>query len=130
MVLNMTQKPTYEQLKNRVRVLEKAESECKQILKMLDNGKFSYRDIFEAVNDAIFIHDAQDGRILDVNQRALKMYGYSKKEIIQLDVEVLSQGISPYGKSEAEKNLQKAASGEQHLFEWRARKKKWCSVLD
>ena len=122
-MLNMTQKPTYEQLKNRVRVLEKAESECKQILKMLDNGKFSYQDIFEAVNDAIFIHDAQDGRILDVNQRTLEMYGYSKKEIIQLDVEALSQGIPPYGKSEAEKNLRKAASGEQHLFEWRARKK-------
>lgn len=119
----MSQQPTYEELKNRIRELEKAESEYKQALNMLDKGKFSYRDIFEAVNDAIFIHDAQDGRILDVNQRALEMYGYSKNEIIQLDVEALSQGVSPYSRSEAEKNIQKAATGEQHLFEWRARKK-------
>ena len=119
----MTHRPTYEELKNRICELEKAESEYKRTLNALDKGKFSYQDIFEAVNDALFIHDAQDGRILDVNRRTLEMYGYSKQEIIQLDVVSLSQGVSPYGKSEAEKNIQKAATGVQHLFEWRARKK-------
>ena len=119
----MARKPTYKELENRIRALEKLESEHKQNFNMLDKGKFSYRDIFEAVNDAIFIHDTQDGRILDVNQRALEMYGYAKNEIIQLDVVSLSQGVSPYGESEAHENIQKAAKGEQHLFEWVARRK-------
>ncbi len=119
----MIRKPTYEELECRIRELENAESETRKILNMHDKLKLNYRDIFEAINDAIFIHDAQSGRILDVNQRTLEMYGYSKEEIIQLDVEALSQGISPYGKAEAKNNIQKAAKGEPHLFEWRAKRK-------
>ena len=119
----MSQKPTYKELEDRIQELEKAESEYRQKLDMLDKRNFSYRDIFEAVNDGIFIHDAQDGRILDVNQRVADMYGYNKKEIIKLDIESLSQGIAPYSKPEIEKNIKKAAMGEQHLFEWRAKKK-------
>lgn len=54
-----------------------------------------YRDIFEAVNDGIFIHDVRDGRILDANQCALEMYGYTKNEIVHKDVASLSEGVSP-----------------------------------
>ena len=118
----MIRKPTYEELENRIRELEKAEAAHRQTLDGLDKARFSYRAIFEAVNDAIIIHDARDGRILDVNQRATEMYGYAKREMIELDVQALSLGVSPYGRIEAEKNIQTAAMGEQHLFEWRARK--------
>jgi PAS domain S-box-containing protein len=40
-----------------------------------------YRAAFDGVEDAIFI-EALDGRILDVNQRACEMYGYSHAEFL------------------------------------------------
>ena len=121
--VTMTHKATYEELEIRICELEKALAEHKQPMDVLDKGRFSYRDIFEAVNDAILVHDARDGQILDANRRAMEMYGYARKEMIQLGVEAISQGESPYGRSEAEENIEKAAKGVEHLFEWRAKKK-------
>ena len=39
-----------------------------------------YRQIFDAATDAIFIHDALTGAILDINDKMLEMYGYSRQE--------------------------------------------------
>lgn len=92
-------------------------------VRAFEKGKISYREIFEAVNDAIFIHDMTDGKILDVNRRTLEMYGYTKAEILSLKIEDLSLGEPPYGKAEAEKNIQRAGTGVPHLFDWLAKKK-------
>ncbi|MBN1266790.1 MAG: response regulator [Anaerolineales bacterium] len=40
-----------------------------------------YRTVFEGVQDAILIEDF-DGRIIDVNQQACRMYGYSYEEFV------------------------------------------------
>lgn len=41
----------------------------------------TYRDLFETVSDAIYIHKT-DGIFMDVNRGAVKMYGYSKEELV------------------------------------------------
>ena len=119
----MPQKPTYEKLKNQVRELELAESEYKRKLNALEKEMISYRTIFDAANDAIFIHDAHDGRILDVNLKAQTMYGYTKKEILEMDVASISEGNPPYSQTEAVQHIQRAVKEDGYLFEWRARKK-------
>jgi PAS domain S-box-containing protein len=83
----------------------------------------SYRDIFEAVNDGILIHDIQDGRILDANRCVLEMYGYTIEEIVHKDVTSLSEGVAPYSRQEVRKLIDKTLKGEHSLFEWKARKK-------
>lgn len=35
-----------------------------------------YRSIFDEANDAIYVHDLQTGDIIDVNRKALEMFGY------------------------------------------------------
>lgn len=79
------------------------------------------RTIFDSVNDAIFVQDLAKGAILDVNRKALEMYGYTAEEVQHLTVEMLSSGEPPYTQTEALGWLRKAAAGEPQLFEWRAK---------
>jgi PAS domain S-box-containing protein len=78
--------------------------------------------VFNSVNDAVFIHDLA-GKILDVNATACRMYGYSREEFLQLDVALLSAGVSPYTQAEAVNWLQKSRADGPQLFEWQARNK-------
>ncbi|MCP4247521.1 MAG: PAS domain S-box protein [bacterium] len=41
-----------------------------------------YRDLFENAHDAILVFDRQDETILEVNQRACEIYGFSKDELV------------------------------------------------
>lgn len=82
-----------------------------------------FRTLFDGINDSIFIHDPETGKILDVNQKTLEMYGYSKKEMLRFGIDQLSSGIPPYTLNEALKYLQKVSCGEPELFEWRCKRK-------
>lgn len=82
-----------------------------------------YRVIFDTANDAIFVHDIDTGAILDVNQRMCEMYGYTREEALQLNVESLSAGKPQYTQKNALRRIRKAAQGEPQLFEWTAKSK-------
>lgn len=50
-----------------------AELERQRGLEALRNSEASYRAIFEAVEDAVFVHDRDTGTVLDVNSKACKI---------------------------------------------------------
>jgi PAS domain S-box-containing protein len=81
----------------------------------------SYRAIFEASEDAIFIHDWDTGAIVDVNPKACQAYGYTPEEIKRITVADLSSGEHPYTVEEAQKYLDRARSEEPVRFEWHRR---------
>jgi PAS domain S-box-containing protein len=83
----------------------------------------NYRAIFDAANDAIFIHDIETGAILDINQRMCEVFGYSREEARKLNVQDLSSGEHPYTQEEALRRIKEAVKGEPQLFEWRAKDK-------
>jgi PAS domain S-box-containing protein len=89
----------------------------------LRKSEENYRAIFDAANDAIFIHDIPSGQILDSNAKMSEMYGWTVDEVKSLTIIDLSSGESPYTQKEALGRIQKAAQGEPQLFEWRARDK-------
>lgn len=80
-----------------------------------------YRALFDAANDAMFVHDPVTGAILDVNRRMTKMYGMTRKEALRLSVEDLSAGIAPYTQALALDRLREAVAGRPQLFEWLAK---------
>lgn len=43
-----------------------------------------YRILFRAVSDALFVIRQRDGCILDVNQAAVALYGYSREELLRM----------------------------------------------
>jgi len=57
----------------------------KRSLDELRESEKRYRQLFEQSNDAIFIHELQ-GKILDCNFRASEMLGYSRMEIMSMNL--------------------------------------------
>jgi PAS domain S-box-containing protein len=82
-----------------------------------------YRGIFDLANDAIFVHNARTGRILDVNASTCEMFEYSRAELLSLDVGDLSEDDPAYSQEEAVRRIREAAEGLGSVFEWRPRKK-------
>ena len=81
----------------------------------------SYRVIFEASEDAFFIHDIGSGAILDANPRACRNFGYSLAELRALEIGALGAGTVPYTQVEALSLIRRAATGESLCVEWRSR---------
>jgi hypothetical protein len=88
----------------------------------LKASEINYRAIFDGTNDAIFVLDPGSGAIIDVNRKMCEMYGCSREEALQLDVEAFSSGRIPYTQNFALEYIQKAAIGESQIFEWLARR--------
>jgi PAS domain S-box-containing protein len=51
----------------------------------LRESEEKYHNLFQQSNDAIFIHDLS-GRIIDTNQKVLDLFGYTKQEILSLNM--------------------------------------------
>ena len=83
----------------------------------------NYRIIFNATNEAIFIYDALTGNILDVNDRVLEMYGYTREEALNLEIVQLSEESSLYSQAEAADKIRITGCGGPQVFEWHSRKK-------
>jgi PAS domain S-box-containing protein len=73
----MAKKPTYEQLKRRVRELEKKAAECKQVEKEMKR----FRAAVEQSIDGIAIGDLSP-KLVYVNDAYAQMHGYSPEEMI------------------------------------------------
>jgi len=52
---------------------------------VIKESEEKYRNLFHHSNDGIFIHDLQ-GNIIDINQKAIDLLGYTEKEILSLKV--------------------------------------------
>ncbi len=91
--------------------------------KALKASETNYREIFEKANDAIFIHELETGRVLDVNQKAVEMTGYSREELTSAHPADISSGNPSYTMEDAAKWMRKAAAEGPQVFEWQGRHK-------
>jgi PAS domain S-box-containing protein len=83
-----------------------------------------YRAVFNATSGAILIYDAATGRILDVNDPMLAMYGFERKdEALRCSLGELSANRSPYMEEKALELVKAAADGFPQQFEWMARRR-------
>jgi PAS domain S-box-containing protein len=87
----------------------------------LEVSEASYRAIFDAAEDCIFIHDIDTGAIVDANPKACGTYGYSLGEFRQLDIGTLSSGERPYTHEDAMRLFARAVAGERLHIEWHTR---------
>jgi len=76
-------------------------TERKLVEEAIRASEANYRAVFDTANDAIFVHDADGGAILDANQKATEIYGYTTEEFRQASLGILSEGAPPYSKTEA-----------------------------
>ena len=115
---NMTEK-----LINTRKILEKNISNLQTANRQLRAEEERYREIYNTPSDAIFMHDADTGKILDVNQGMLDMYGYTYEEALQVDIGSLSSGETPFTMEDAGRKVQNTVLHAPQSFEWLSRKK-------
>ena len=78
----MATKPTYEELQQRAKELEKRAFECKQIEEMLEESEEKYRRLVDNANEAIFV--ARDGVLQFANPKTIEITGYSQDELLSM----------------------------------------------
>jgi|GEM_PF-1750655 len=83
----------------------------------------NYREIFNAMNDVILVHDIETGEILDANHKVREMWGYAPETLCHMTVGELSANEPPYTQEEAFRWIRKATEEGPQLFEWRAKTK-------
>jgi PAS domain S-box-containing protein len=81
----------------------------------------SYREIFEASEDAIFVHDWDTGAILDANPQACGAYGYSHEEFRSVRLADISSGVPPYTEEDGLRWIERAKVEGSVRFEWHRR---------
>lgn len=86
-----------------------------------ERSERKYREIFDAVNDAIVIHDKDCGLPEDVNYKACEMLGYSLDELKKLTVGDWSSNVPPYTEENAQALMRNLKSGESLIFDWQVK---------
>jgi PAS domain S-box-containing protein len=101
-----------------------AELERRAHEEALAASEANYRAIFEAAEDAIFVHDYETGAILDVNPKACANLGYTREELLKRPVGDISGNEPPYTHEEALRLIGEVRAGRGPLrFEWPRRNK-------
>ena len=104
-----------------VALLDRRYAELREEAARRFESEVRFRTIFESVNDGIFIINAQTGAILDANERATEMFGYTREETLALNVAQLSSGEEPYTQERALERIRQMRDGDPRIFEWSSR---------
>ncbi len=64
-------------------------TERKNAEERLKQSEYMYRMLFDNAGDAIFIHDAKEGKMLAVNAMAVENYGFSFEELMRMSPSML-----------------------------------------
>jgi diguanylate cyclase (GGDEF)-like protein/PAS domain S-box-containing protein len=97
----------------------------------LKESESRFREIFNAVSDAILIYEPT-GRILDVNRGMCDMYGYTHEQALKCTPYDLCFDEAPYSAIEALQKIKLAQTEGPQSFDWLARTRDgravWTSV--
>ena len=89
----------------------------------LRESEEKFHTVFDTINDGVIVHDATTGLFIDVNQRLCDMFGYSRDEMLKLDVGALGAGSGAYTRERAESNFKTALANKSAGFEWQCKRK-------
>ncbi len=87
----------------------------------LRDSETRFRAIFDNVQEAILLQDLDTEALIEVNAAAEQMYGYSRSELLDCNVDDLSADETGFDVQRQKALMERARRGEQLVFEWRAR---------
>jgi PAS domain S-box-containing protein len=100
-----------------------AELERAAARQALRASEANYREIFEASEDAILVHDWDTGAIVDANPRACEAYGCTLAELVGRQPHELGASGETMPGSPGLRGVEKAKRDGSAMFEWRRRHK-------
>jgi diguanylate cyclase (GGDEF)-like protein/PAS domain S-box-containing protein len=80
-----------------------------------------YQLLVDHAPDAIVVVDADSGRFVDANDKALKFYGLSREQLLTVGPHTMSPSQQPDGGASEERArayIERALAGETPVFEW------------
>jgi PAS domain S-box-containing protein len=113
-ITNMLHEPAVAALVSNFRDI----TERKQVEEAIKLAEANYREIFDKASDGIYVLEIETGKVIEVNQKACNITGYSREELFNSDQLGFITDNSDYTLQHAMDYLQKAAAGEPQLFEW------------
>ena len=126
----MPKKPTYKELEQRVKKLEKEAIGCKQVEEALRKSEEKYKTLTTSSLTGIFIH--QDGRFVFVNDRFAAMHGYTAEELLGKEYNLL---IHPDYRKVIAERVSKRLKGEFVPYHYEVQRLKkdggtiWCEMI-
>jgi two-component system cell cycle sensor histidine kinase/response regulator CckA len=81
------------------------------------------KNVLDASHDAVFVHDAATGQVLDVNRRVCELYGCTREQALAAPMVEFSQGEPPYSANDATAWLRRARHEGPQVFTWHARRR-------
>jgi len=90
----------------------------------LSESRDRYISIFNSVDDAIILFDAQTRKIAECNPRLLELFELTEKDIKNVKLGDLNAEDEGYTVERAREFIPKLSEGEPHTFEWRNISKK------
>ena len=126
----MPKKPTYKELEQRVKKLEKEAIGCKHVEEALRKSEEKYKILTMSSLTGIFIH--QDGRFVFVNDRFAKLHGYTTEELLGMEYKAL---IHPDDREIMAERASKRLKGESVPSQYEVQRFKkdggtiWCEMI-
>jgi len=93
-------------------------TERKRAEEALRSSEENFRTILDSVNDALFVHDLESAEVLQVNRRAIEMYGIRDEKPSSLNFDKLCIEKSPFTAEDAMRHFRCAMDKDFHVFEW------------
>ncbi len=90
--------------------------------KFIKEKESNYTEVYNSVTDAIFIHDMK-GYITDVNESMVKLFKYTKDELLNMDSRLLNQSYAPYDAEHYTNFVLQLNKKEKVVFEWHPKDK-------
>jgi PAS domain S-box-containing protein len=113
----MRNKPTYEELEQRIRILEKSCFEIKQAQESLRDSESLFRNLFEYHATVQLVIDPVSGNIIFANNSAATFYGWTREQLQQMRI----QDINTLSSEEIIQVMEKARTNQQIHFEFHHR---------
>jgi PAS domain S-box-containing protein len=113
-ITNMLHEPAVAALVSNFRDIT-ARKHAEEAIKL---AEANYREIFDKASDAIYVHEMETGKVIEVNRRAYEITGYTREELLNTDPQEFITGNPNYTLQHALNYLHNAAAGEPQLFEW------------
>lgn len=85
---------------------------------MIELSPSHYQTAFEYASDAIFLHDPDDGRIIEANLTSERLTGFSRAELLGQEVTVISPKRPAFSMDEAFRRIRRATTEGGYTFEW------------
>ncbi|WP_226040862.1 PAS domain-containing sensor histidine kinase [Natrinema sp. DC36] len=86
---------------------------------MAGSQKVSLPAAFDDLDIGITLRDPKTGALLDLNERVQQLYGYSRENLLKMEIGDYTPVSKKFSQEKAVRRIQAAAAGDSQVFEWR-----------